>query len=81
MRDTSPRQQQVYYSRLAALGEEGRGRLVGRLTSGVRRLAELGIRQRFPNASTEEVRARLAVRLYGRAAALRLAGVVPDDAI
>jgi hypothetical protein len=81
MRDTSPQQQELYFSRLAAIGEEARGRIVGRLTAGVRRLAEMGIRQQFPAASAEEVRARLAVRLYGRQMALRFVATIPDDAV
>jgi hypothetical protein len=81
MRDTSQQQQETYFARLAALGEEGRGRIVGRLTSGVRRLAEIGIRQQFPTASVQEVRARLATRLYGRVVALRFVDSVPDDAV
>jgi hypothetical protein len=44
-------------------------------------LALAGIRQRHPGASEEEVRARLIVRLYGRAVAQRLCGTVPVDAI
>ena len=81
MRDTSPHQQDLYFSRLSALGQEGRGRLVGRLTAGVCRLAEIGIRQQFPAAPAEEVRARLAVRLYGRRTALRFVASIPDDAV
>lgn len=54
MRDTDTKQQQVYYQRLAALTQEQRGRMVGRLTAGVRRLAEAGTRQRHPAASDEE---------------------------
>lgn len=50
------------------------------LSRGVRALAEAGIRERCPGASDEEVRVRLTVRLYGRAAAEKLFGAVPDDA-
>jgi hypothetical protein len=46
-----------------------------------RQLALAGIRERNPDASEEEVRARLIVRLYGRAVAQRLCGAVPVDAI
>jgi hypothetical protein len=51
------------------------------LTRAVRQLAEAGIRQRHPAASEAEVRVRLTVRLYGRDAAVRLFGDVPDDAV
>ena len=51
------------------------------LSRSVRALAEAGIRQRHPTAGVEEVKVRLAVRLYGRAAAERLFAAVPDDAV
>jgi hypothetical protein len=50
------------------------------LTRAVRELAEAGIRQRHPTASDEEVRVRLAVRIYGRDTARRFFGSIPDDA-
>jgi hypothetical protein len=80
MQDTSRAQQEIYFSRLAALGEEARGRIAGRLTAAVRRMAEAGLRQQFPAASDGEIRARLAVRLYGRTVALHFVDAVPDDA-
>ena len=46
----------------------------------VRELAVAGIRQRFPAATDEEVRVRLAVRLYGMDVARRMFGDVPADA-
>jgi hypothetical protein len=83
MRDTSPKQQDDYYARLKRLTPEQRLRLAARLTTAVRRLAETGIRERHPLATDAEVRVRLAVRLYGRAAGQRLFGMnaVPPDAI
>jgi hypothetical protein len=51
-----------------------------RLSRGVRELALAGIRESHPEATEEELRIRLTVRLYGREAALRLFGAVPDDA-
>jgi hypothetical protein len=83
MRDTIPSQQDDYYARLSRLSAEQRLRIAARLSTAVRRLAEAGIRARHPQANVGEVRVRLAVRLYGRAAGLRLFGAtaVPDDAI
>lgn len=52
-----------------------------KLSRAVRELALAGIRQRHPEAGEQEVRVRLAARLYGRAAAVRLFGAVPDDAV
>jgi len=51
-----------------------------RLSRGVRELAIAGIRQMHPNASEDELRVRLTVRLYGSEVAKRLFGAVPDDA-
>ena len=51
------------------------------LTHAVRELATAGLRVRHPDATAEELRVRLAVRLYGRDAGMRLFGAVPDDAI
>jgi hypothetical protein len=47
----------------------------------VRELAVAGIRQRHPDAPAAEVRARLTVRMYGREAAKRLFGSIPEDAV
>jgi hypothetical protein len=51
------------------------------LSAAVRELAEAGLRHRNPAASDEEIRVRLAVRLYGRTCAQRLFRSVPADAI
>ena len=51
------------------------------LTKMVRELAVAGIRSRHPDAEPAEVRIRLAVRLYGRDAALHLFGRIPADAV
>ena len=58
-------------------------RIASRLTTAVRKLAEAGIRERHPEATDDEVRVRLAVRLYGRSRIGRLLGAtaIPDDAI
>jgi hypothetical protein len=51
------------------------------LTRTTRELAVAGIRQRHPHASDDEVRVRLAVRLYGREVGRRLFGEIPADAV
>lgn len=51
-----------------------------KLSRAVRELALAGIRELFPDASEQELRVRLTVRLYGRAVAVRLFGTVPADA-
>jgi hypothetical protein len=42
-------------------------------------MAEAGLRSRHPSASDREIRCRLAALLYGRAAAERLFGALPND--
>ena len=46
----------------------------------VRELAVAGIAERFPDASPDELRVRLAVRLYGAELARRVFGQIPADA-
>ncbi len=79
--DTSPAQLRRYHELLRSLTPAQRLAKASALSLAVRALAEAGIRQRHPGASPEEVRARLAVRLYGREAAARMRLTVPDDAI
>ena len=81
MKDTSGGADARYHELLAALPPERRLEAAMSLSRAVRSLAEAGIRERHPNASDAEVRVRLTVRLYGREAAERLFGVVPDDAV
>jgi hypothetical protein len=79
--DTSTEQRHRYHDRLRSLTPAQRLRQASELTMAVRALAEAGIRLRHPGASPEEVRARLAVRLYGRQASRRLCRSIPDDAV
>lgn len=79
--DTSSAQNRRYHELLRRLTPAQRAWQADALTRSVRTLAEAGIRLRHPGASDEEVRARLAVRLYGRKAALRLCREIPDDAV
>lgn len=81
MRDTSTHSNVRYHELLRALPPERRLEAAMSLSRSVRALAEAGIRQRHPQASAQEVRVRLTVRLYGRAAAKKLFGAVPDDAV
>lgn len=79
--DTSPAEVERYHEMLRALSPHERLRVAVALSIAVRRLAEAGIRQRHPLADEQEVRVRLAVRLYGREVALRAFRDVPDDAV
>jgi hypothetical protein len=79
--DTSPQQIRRYHELLRRMTPVQRLHKAVALSMTVRKLAEAGIRDRHPSASDEEVRARLAVRLFGRKEALRIFGRIPDDAI
>jgi hypothetical protein len=81
MRDTSPLQQEQYFARLRRLTPEERLNIVSRLNRGVRRMAMMGLKTRHPEASEEELRARLAVRIYGREIAQRMFADIPADAV
>jgi hypothetical protein len=81
VRDTSPTADARYHELLRAMTPERRLEAAMRLSRGVRELALAGLRVRHPEADEHELRVRLTVRLYGRAAGTRLFGAVPDDAV
>lgn len=81
MDDTSPEQQEEYFERLRRLTPEERVNIVSRLNRGVRRMAMMGLKLRHPEALEEELRARLAVRIYGREIAQRMFADIPADAV
>jgi hypothetical protein len=72
MRDTSPAALERYYELLRARTPLARLAAAVDLSSAVRQLAEASIRAAEPDASAAVVRARLALRLYGREVAARL---------
>ena len=78
--DTSPSALRAYHDRLRAMTPVERMESTVALCRAVRELAEAGIRSRHPDADDAEVRVRLAVRLYGRAAVARVFPDIPDDA-
>jgi hypothetical protein len=69
-----------YFAHLRRLTALERAQIASRLSRAVRSAAEAEVRQRHPNASDDEVRRRLAVRMYGRAEAARVLGELPEDA-
>jgi hypothetical protein len=79
--DTDIRAQRRYCELLTRLTPAQRLRVAASLSSAVRELALAGLRQRHPQADEQELRRRLAVRLYGREVGVRLYGSIPDDAI
>ena len=80
MHDTGGKANSRYHELLRAQAPHERAAQAMSLSAMVRELAIAGIRQRHPDAAEEEVRVRLTVRLYGRAAAERLFDAVPEDA-
>lgn len=80
MRDTSPASLERYYELLRARTPLARLAVAVDLSSAVRQLAEASIRAAEPDASAAVVRARLALRLYGREVAARLFPGVELDA-
>ena len=81
MNDTDQRSICRYHELLRARAPHERLAQALRLTKMVRDLAVEGIRSRHPHADPQELRVRLAVRLYGRDAARRMFGDVPADAV
>lgn len=81
MRDTSDSGSRRYHELLRVCAAHERLAQAMALTTMTRELAMAGLRARHPNADASELRVRLTVRLYGRDAATRLFGAVPDDAV
>jgi hypothetical protein len=80
MLDTSPEARRFYYQKLRELSGQRRLEMMGSTSSLTRRMAEAGIKREHPQISPEELRVRLAVRLYGRELAQRFLGPLPMDA-
>ena len=72
MRDTSQPALERYYELLRGRTPLARLTAAAELSSAVRLRAESAIRAAEPGAPPEVVRARLALRLYGREVAMRL---------
>lgn len=78
-RDTAPEMAARYDAMIRALPGARRLEIAASLTSGVRALAEAGLRSRHPGASDDEIRCRLTALLYGRAFAEQHFRDVPAD--
>ena len=81
MRDTSEAASRRYHELLRERPPYERLAQAMALSKMTRELAMAGLRSRHPDASADELRVRLAVRLYGREAATRIFGAVPEDAV
>jgi hypothetical protein len=80
LRDTSAAALDRYYELLGALSPEARLEKAVELTRAVREMAVAGIRAQYPDASSDEIRMHLALRLYGPVATKRMFGRIPEDA-
>ncbi|MGB8932426.1 MAG: hypothetical protein WCC48_14380 [Anaeromyxobacteraceae bacterium] len=78
-RDTAPAMVARYDAMVGGLSGARKLEIVAQLTLGTRALAEAGLRSRHPGENDDEIRCRLTALLYGRAAAERVFGRVPDD--
>jgi hypothetical protein len=81
MQDTAPARLRRYVELLRAQAPHQRLAQAAALSRAVRTLAVAGIKERHPDASPDEIRARLAVRLYGREVARRMFHTIPQDAV
>jgi hypothetical protein len=79
MLDTPPEARRRYYDLIRRMSVEERARACAEASHAIRQLAEAGIRAAHPEASEDEVRARLTARLYGREVTLRLHGWAPPE--
>jgi hypothetical protein len=80
MLDASLLARRSYYRRLAGLSLVERLAMMGKSSAMTREMAAAGIRRESPGASNEELRLRVAVRLYGRETVERILGSVPEGA-
>jgi len=76
-RDTGAAAVDRYHQLLRAQAPHERLEQANALSKAARELAVAGLRTRHPDATPEEIRVRLTVRLYGRGVARRLFGRVP----
>jgi hypothetical protein len=81
MRDTSDAADRRYHELLREKAPHERLAQAMALSNAVRQMAMAGLRARHPAATEDELRVRYVVRVYGRAAAERLFGSVPEDAV
>jgi hypothetical protein len=76
--DTDPQIEKVQIEILRAMPDWRKFQLLNDLIITGRKLALAGLRERFPNASQDELRRRLATLLLGRQLAMEVYGPEPD---
>lgn len=80
MLDTTPEAKRFYFERLARMTSAERLALMDQSSRMIRHLAEASIRKEYPGVPDDELRIRLAVRLYGRETVEEVFGSLPEDA-
>ena len=78
--DTDPKMEALQVELLRSATSWQKMGMLSALNASARRLALVGLRQRFPNASEDELRRRLADLLLGSALARRVDGELENDA-
>jgi hypothetical protein len=76
--DTSPEAEEVLIELLRKAPPWRKLEMVGQLNATVRTLALCGLKQRYPQATPEELRRRLADLLLGEELASKVYGPVPE---
>ena len=76
-RDVTPEQMKFQDGLVRQMSPERRVAALNQMCDGVRQLAVLGLRDRFPQASDALVRWLLVTQIYGEATARRLLGERP----
>jgi hypothetical protein len=77
--DTTPEAQQIHYEMMRRLPAAKRLALAFELTAGLRKLILANLRQRFPQASEEDIRRRFIARVLPRVDVIRVYGFDPEE--
>lgn len=77
--DTSERADEVQFAILRAMSVQQRAEVFTQLCLSVQELAMAGLRERYPGASDDELRLRLAARRLGNDVVRRIWGWSPDE--
>ncbi|MFN2132824.1 MAG: hypothetical protein ACK2VD_20020 [Anaerolineae bacterium] len=77
--DTSPEIERIQIERLRQMPAWRKLELAGEMSRAVRRLALVGLRQRYPGDTPAQRRRRLADLMLGAELAARVYGPGPDD--
>lgn len=76
--DTDPETERVIIELACAMPDWKKFRQIAALSEGCRRLAMAGLRDRYPNASEEELRKRFAALMLDRETVIKMFGWDPE---